>query len=141
MLASDIDAELIRAYEETEYRILEGQPFTFHIGKVSHDLSQEHKRHRVECSALLTACNPLGQQFSEDTNRTRQRALVKELNIRSLSFLSGIGQHPTGLWRAEPSYLVFGLTLEAAKTLGARFEQNAIVWTGPDAVPQLILLR
>jgi len=34
-----------------------------------------------------------------------------------------------------------GLSLEASKSLGARFEQNAIVWSGADAVPQLILLR
>ena len=41
----------------------------------------------------------------------------------------------------EPSYLVFCLTLVAANTLGIRLEQYAIVWTGTDAVPQLILLR
>ena len=28
-----------------------------------------------------------------------------------------------------------------AKALGARLEQNGIVWSGADAVPQLILLR
>jgi hypothetical protein len=32
------------------------------------------------------------------------------------------------------------LALEAAKTSGTRMEQNAIVWSGADAVPQLILL-
>ena len=31
--------------------------------------------------------------------------------------------------------------VEAAKALGTRLEQNAIVWAGGDAVPQLILLR
>jgi len=36
---------------------------------------------------------------------------------------------------------VYGLTLEAAKTLGSRLEQNAFVCNGADAVPQLILLR
>ena len=34
-----------------------------------------------------------------------------------------------------------GLAQEAAKALGTRLEQNAIVWAGGDAVPQLILLR
>lgn len=33
------------------------------------------------------------------------------------------------------------ISLEAAKELGARYEQNAIVWAGADAMPQLILLR
>ena len=41
----------------------------------------------------------------------------------------------------EPSYLVFGLKLEAAKTLGRALRQNAIVWSDVDAVPRLILLR
>ena len=30
--------------------------------------------------------------------------------------------------------------LEEAKVLGCRYEQNAVVWCGVDAVPQLILL-
>ena len=59
----------------------------------------------------------------------------------SLEFVAGIGQHPSNQWPGEPSYLVFGLTLEAAKTLGTRLEQNAIVWNGSDGTPQLILLR
>ncbi len=52
-----------------------------------------------------------------------------------------IGQHPSNSWAGEESFLVFGVSLEAAKALGRRFEQNAIVWSAADAVPQLILLR
>lgn len=33
------------------------------------------------------------------------------------------------------------MSLGAAKAIGTQFEQDAIVWVGPDAVPQLILLR
>jgi len=67
--------------------------------------------------------------------------LAKELTSRSLEFVTGIGQHPSNKWPGEPSYLVFGLTLEASKVLGTRLEQNAIIWSGSDGVPQLILLR
>ncbi len=38
-------------------------------------------------------------------------------------------------------YQDLGLPLEEARALGNEFEQNAIVWSGPDAVPKLILLR
>ena len=55
--------------------------------------------------------------------------------------MQGLGEHPTNGWPGEASYLIFGLTLEAAKMLGMRLEQNAIVWTGADTVPQLVLLR
>ena len=39
------------------------------------------------------------------------------------------------------SLLVFGLALEAAKSLGQSLEQNAIIWCGADCVPDLILLK
>ncbi len=139
--ASDIHPDLIQAYMETEFRVLEGIPFTIQVGNVSSDLLVAQKRHRVECSAFLTACNPFSQELNDEANGERQKALAKELASRSLEFVAGIGQHPSNQWPGEPSYLVFGLTLEAAKTLGARLEQNAIVWSGPDGTPQLILLR
>ena len=139
--ASDIHPDLIQAYMETEFRVLEGIPFTLRVGKVISDLLVAHKRHRVESSAFITACNPFSQALSDEINAEKQKALAKELTCRSLEFVAGIGQHPSSQWQGEPSYLIFGLTLEAAKTLGNRFEQNAIVWNGSDGTPQLILLR
>ena len=139
--ASVIHPDLIQAYMETEFRVLGDKPFTLHVGAPSNDLLEVHKAHQVECCAFLTACNPFSQELSDNDNDARQLALAKELVSRSLQFVEGIGQHPSNQWPGEPSYLVFGLTLEAAKTLGTRLEQNAIVWTGSDGMPQLILLR
>jgi len=34
-----------------------------------------------------------------------------------------------------------GLARAAAQELGRQFQQNAIIWAGADAVPELILLR
>jgi hypothetical protein len=126
---------------ETEFRVMEAPRFTLHIGRANSDLLEAHKRHRVECSAFVTACNPLSQELNDEANLEKQRLLAKELTSRSLEFISGIGQHPSNKWPGEPSYLVFGLTLEASKVLGMRLEQNAIIWSGSDGVPQLILLR
>ena len=139
--ASVIDPRTIQAYLETEYRA-HGEPsFTLRVGQASADLLSAHKRQKADCSAFLTACNPFSESFDEAANAARQAALAKELSGRSLVFLPGIGQHPSNRWPGEDSFLVFGLTLEAAKVLGARFEQNGFVWSGADAVPQLILLR
>lgn len=44
-------------------------------------------------------------------------------------------------WPTERSYFALGLALEPAKEIGIQFGQDAIVWVGADAVPQLILLR
>jgi len=63
------------------------------------------------------------------------------LGTRGLALIDAIGQHPTNGWAGESGFLVFGLTLEAAKTLCPRLEQNGFVWSGADAVPRLILLK
>ena len=44
-------------------------------------------------------------------------------------------------WPAERIYFALGLSLQAARSVGALFNQDAIVWVGADAIPQLILLR
>ncbi len=131
----------MQAFRETEYRASADEPFTLKVGEACPALAAAHKRHRVDCSAYITACNPLSQILDDEANAERHATLGRELARRSLATIEGIGQHPSNQWRGEPSYLIFGLTLEAAKTLGTRLEQNAIVWTGADAVPQLILLR
>lgn len=139
--ASVIDPRTIQAYLETEYRA-HGEPgFTLRVGQASADLLSAHKRQKADCSAFLTACNPFSQILVDEANAERHAALGREISQRSLASIEGIGQHPSNQWPGEASHLIFGLTLEAAKALGTRLEQNAIVWAGGDAVPQLILLR
>jgi len=138
---SVIHPDLIQAYIETEFHVLAASPFVLGIGKVSSELLLTHQMYRVECSAFLTACNPFSQALTDEANQQRQKALETELATRSLEFVGGIGLHPSNQWPGEPSFLIFGLTLEAAKKLGHRFEQNAFVWSGSDGKPQLILLR
>jgi len=138
---SVIDPPLIKAYLETEYRV-HGQPgFTLRVGLASAELLALHERRGVHCSAFLTACNPYSQRFDPAANTARQAALAEELSRSRLEFLLGIGQHPRNGWDGEASFLVLGLTLEDAKTLGREFEQNGFVWSGDDAMPRLILLR
>jgi hypothetical protein len=139
--ASDIDPDTIQAYLDTEFRVFGDSPFVIHVGQGIKELASAHKSHRVECSAFITAWNPFSQILSLENNLVRQDALAEELARRSLSYVEGLGKHKSNQWPGEESFLVFGLTLEAAKTLGSKLEQNAIVWSGKDAVPQLILLR
>lgn len=140
MSDTTIDAAMIQAYRETEYRVHGDEPFILRVGQPCDALAAIHKRHRVDCSAYITACNPYSQPLDDAANTRRHADLGHELRKRSLTAFGGLGQHPSNQWPGEASYLVLGLTLEAAKTLGTRFEQNAIVWSGADATPQLILL-
>jgi hypothetical protein len=139
--SSEIDTATLQAYEETEFRVFGSSPTVLTIGRQSPDLAQLHKSHAVGCSAFITAYNPFSAALDDVANAKRQASLAEELRQRSLGFVDGVGQHPSNEWPGEPSFLVFGLTLEAAKVLGRRLEQNAIVWSGPEAVPELVLLR
>ena len=141
MSESIINAGLLQAYRDTEYRVHGDEPFTLRIGEASDALASAHKRCRVDCSAYITAFNPFSRTLEDAGNAERHAALGQELEQRSLSSIEGVGQHLSNRHPGEVSYLIFGLTLEAAKAMGVRLEQNAIVWSGADAIPQLILLR
>lgn len=139
--ASTIDPATLAAYAQTDYRVAGEPGFLLRIGQPSAELRAAHQAHLVGCSAFLTACNPFSCRLDAAANAARQQALANDLRGRSLAFVPCIGQHPDNGWPGEESFLVFGLALEAAKALGRRHAQNAIVWSDADATPQLVLLR
>ena len=136
-----ISPETIQAYLETEFRVFVSDVVVLKIAEKNEDLVGLFKGHRSEACAFITAHNPLGELLSAEQNSDLQKQLEEEIKFRGLAYIAGEGKHPVGDWPGEPSYLVFDLSLEAAKTLGRKFNQNAIVWCDLDAVPQLILLR
>lgn len=138
---SKLDASLINAYSETEYQVTQDFSFVLKVDVRSTELATLYKANNVSCAAFITACNPFSRELNDTDNAKRHAELSTELTRRSLCFLEGRGQHSSGDWPGEPSLLALGLDLEAAKSLGIAFEQNAIIWCGPDAVPNLVLLR
>jgi len=139
--ASIIDPHTVRAYTKTAYRV-HGEPgFTLRVGEASAELLAAHARQGVDFSAYLTAWNPFSRKTDDAANAARQAELVDALSRLGLVCMPGLGRHPSNDWPGEDSVLALGLGLDAAKALGQRFEQNAIVWSGADAVPQPILLR
>ena len=136
---------LLRAYEETHYCVDGALPdqaeFVLRVDQVSKPLAAVHKKFGVDCSAFVTACNPWSENFSDAENVKRQESLLQTLRIRSMRWLDGIGQHPSNQWPGEPSVLILGLSLATAKVLAQDYEQNAFVWAGSDAKPQLVVLR
>ena len=137
---SEISSATITAYQETDYRVLGRPPFTLRIGEASEPLAKLLRQHETNCAAFITACNPFSRKLDEATNAARQAKLAQELAQRGLGFVTGEGKHPCDDW-AEPSFLAMGLSLEEAKELGRRYDQNAVVWCGSDTVPKLVLLR
>ncbi|CAG9239484.1 conserved hypothetical protein [Paraburkholderia caribensis] len=135
-----IDPATIQAYRETHFRVQGDTLITLLVDQYNPSLAALHETAGVQSSAFVTAWNPYSKRCGDDDNVKRQEALSHELRQLGLKFVDGIGQHPTDRW-GEPSFLVLGISLEAAKALGERYEQNAIVWCGVDAVPELVLLR
>lgn len=138
---SRVDRETIQAYLETCYCAQTEPVIVFRIDEPCPDLAVAHTLRNSSCSAFLTAWNPLSQVLSGSENAERHLALMNELELRSLEYVDVVSHHPSNGWPDEAGVLVFGLSLEAAKTLGTRYEQNAIVCNGPDVIPRLVLLR
>lgn len=135
-----IPPDTIRAYRETHFRVFSDPPTTLMVDEANPSLAAIHNAAKVGCSAFITACNPFSEQYNPAANARRQEMLAIELRHRDVTFISGVGQHPSSDWE-EASFLVLGMSLEDAKACGTQHGQNAIVWSGADALPQLILLR
>ena len=144
-IKSCIAPDLLDAYKQTHYVIHDDSggagPVTLFVGVRSDALAALQKKCGVDCCAFITACNPLSQSLSDGQNANRQKELLSVLKARSLRWIDGIGKHPSNDWPGEPSVLVLGLSLASAKVLEQAYEQNAFVWAGADATPQLVLMR
>jgi len=140
-IESLISPETVQAYRETEFRVFAANPLVLKISETSSELIELYEVTRNDACAFVTACNPQGELVSELENLDLQNQLEEDIKFRGLTYIPGEGKHPEGGWPGEPSFLIFDLSLESAKTLGRKFNQNAIIWCDQDAVPQLILLR
>lgn len=138
---SVISQELIRAYENTDFRVLEPSSFSLKIDQRSPEVADLFVQMGLNTACLLTAWNPFSEETSDEQNRRSQAELRRALSLEGLPTLNAIGVDPSDNWPAEESVFVLGLSLERAKAFGADFGQNAIVWMGADATPKLILLR
>jgi len=138
---TNLDASIIAAYRETEYRVADSPAFSLRVDAFNSELRAFLRSRKATCAAFLTAYNPYSKLLSESENLNRQASLANELKSRSLFYIDGIGQHSSNNWPGEPSFLVVGLALEAAKIIGQMYEQNAIIWSDSDAIPKLVLLR
>lgn len=136
-----ITADLIEAYRETDYLVFSDPLLKLKVDEHHPGLADLHANHGVDCSAFLTAWNPSGGWASLEENSSRMAALMGSLERRGIELLPALGRHPTSGRGGEGSLLALGLALEEAKNLAIIYQQDAIVWTGKDAIPRLVLLR
>ena len=139
---SEIPAEKIEAYLNTEYRFGEGpDAVTLCIDRRSDELARLYASSGIECGVFVTAFNPFGQAQGIEANEGAHERLGTDLRMLSARVIEGAGIDSSGAWPEERSFFALGVDLDTARNLGNRYTQDAIVWVGADAVPKLILLR
>lgn len=132
---ASLPPELLAAYLDTRYHVRWRGGIDFHIGHRSDDLAALHRDLGVRTSAFITAWNPRSDPTPRELNDARNQRLRADIEALGLRALAAEGIGPTG-WREE-SFLVLGPTLEQARDLAKRYDQNAIVFVGEDEVPKL----
>ena len=139
---SDVPAEQVEAYRKTEYRFGQGlDAITLRIEVRSDAFVRLYASSGHASGAFITAYSPFSEPQSPEANEAAHARLGEELKALGRPVIEGIGADPTGHWPEEKSYFVLGVDLDAARALGLRYQQNAIIWVGADAVPTLIMLR
>jgi hypothetical protein len=136
-----LDPALIEAYRATRYRVFGPRPFELQVDRYSPPLDALLRHVDAPGAAYVTAWNPRGEILALALNRRRQDALRADLRGQGLRFIEGFGAHADDQGQGEESLLVLGAERRAAVRWGERLEQNAILWSGRDAIPRLILLR
>lgn len=139
---SKIAADLLDAYRATRYWVnAVAEPFFLQVGQPSPEMLSLYAAAPQRCAAFLTACNPYSEQLSAEANRAAHECLLEVLDALAVQTFEGAGRDPVGVWPEERSVLVLGLGLDAARSIGDQFNQNAVIWAAADAVPRLIVLR
>ena len=120
--------DLWHAYEQTKFHVHGCKPqLCIRIGSHHEQLDEMLHDHRCDTWSYITASNPASELLSDVQNAGRNRDLEALLKSQNLVFCrgEGIGSDPT--WPAETSFLILGISREAAMQLGRQFGQNAIV--------------
>lgn len=134
-----IPAETIEAYRNTRYDIHAGNTtVSLRIGKPDITMAELHRQYDVHCSVFITAWNPLGKSVSDDINERANINLKQQLEAEGIAFLEGEGIGTDTHWPPEKSLLAFGISKERTTELCKRYDQNAVVFIGPDCIPVLI---
>lgn len=121
--------DLAAAYRRTSYVVdpPAGAGFAIRIGEACPPLDDLLERTGTRLWAFITACNPRSEPLSAGENSARMERLREMIERDGHAFLSGAGVPDEAGWSPEPSFLVLGITAEAAAEIGRLFEQHAIV--------------
>lgn len=136
-----ISNELMQAYLSTTFCIDDlGLKFEFQPNVFCPDLQKLHHTHNCQTSALITAFNPYSVAQNHQTNDNLQAQLVHDLKQDSFTLLNGYGKSSDEScdW-VEMSVLALNIDYDSALEYATKYKQNAFVWVGPSAIPELVI--
>jgi hypothetical protein len=142
MVETQIAADKVRAYRASDYRIgFSGKAIVLQPGLRSAQVAQLFASHGANCGAFITAFNPQGAQRSTAENEQAHQQLLTHIESQGIKCLEGEGNEAGTDWPAEKSCFALGLGRSEAMKIGRFYGQDAIVWVGESAEPELVLLR
>ena len=140
---SSHDAALWSAYRRTRYvaHVRGAGEVMLRIGEPAPGLDAVLAELGLAEWCFVTAWNPYSQPLAPGANADRNAALRTELDSAGLAYHAGEGRGDDPGWAPEASFLVLGLGRDAARDLGRRHGQNAVVVGRRGGVAELLDCR
>ena len=132
-----LQPQLIEAYKNTLYKIYK-PPLEIKVGSCSSALDELLQENGIVSWTYITAYNPFSEELTDEENSRRHAELIALLTDHTYFEGEGLGTDPE--WKPEKSILIIGITKEDAKSLGTKFQQNAIVYGELHQPAELLLL-
>ncbi len=134
--------ELEAAYRATTYRVfLPAGLCELRLEQQSETLRDWLETDGAESFAILTAHNPDAKKFDQATNMARQSQMEIELLEAGHEPYAGENEADSGDWPAEETCFIANISLPAAREIGAKYGQNAIVHGLADGIPRLVWIE
>ena len=128
-----ISPDLVDIYLAVEYVVhMQGEDIVLKIGELPPAILGSHPW------SLMTAHNPYSRPLCERDNQALQQRLADMLSVHNYRTLPATGRSNDGHWQ-EASLLVLNISRDLARTLGSRFQQNAVVFAEAGGPVELLL--
>jgi hypothetical protein len=134
-----IQEELLQAYISTSYKSKEHDNIVLRVGQFNPNLKILFQQYSVNSCVFITAWNPFSSLQTIEENKNLNGKLLTYLKRKKFIFFEGIGEGDDEKWPGEESYLILDVDKSQALSLGQNFNQNAIIWTGASAIPELVI--
>jgi hypothetical protein len=129
---------LNNAFRQTDYSFTDGgSTIVMRLDGANLELLSYLGKKQISSWAYITAWNPTSLPQADACNQSQQQHLLEHLKVYEI--FKGEGKGRDGNWPPEESYFVAGISREDAITLGKEFRQTAILVSGKNLEPELVL--